>query len=366
MVNIRLPMRFGMDRYSGVYIFVVFLVVFGTWKPALFLTSGTLHSVASAQAIPAMLGLALLAPLACGAYDLSVGATCNLAAILAAYLQVSHGFGILATTVTCLVTGVVIGLVNGVLVVKLHISSFIATLGMATIVEAVQQIVTGGNQPNPPNSTAWRNLTQTSVAGFPIVVVYLLVIAMVIWWVLEHTPAGRYMFAVGSSTEAARLSGVRTGAWTVAALAGSGALSALAGVFYSSQAGPSLTFGSALLLPAYAAAFLGCTQLKPGRFNVWGTLLAVYVLATGVQGLEFVTSVQWLNDMFSGCTLVLAVAFAVWRQRRVGRSGDRTAAGVRSLPEPRSGEHETPVGEHETLVGEHETPVGESAASAAD
>ena len=84
---------------------------------------------------------------------------------------------------------------------------------------------------------------------------------------------------------------------------------------YGSQSGPSLTYGTGLLLPAFAAVFLGSTQIKPGRFNVWGTLLSIYVLATGVQGLEYITGVQWLNNMFNGIALILAVAFAVWRQR---------------------------------------------------
>jgi len=85
-------------------------------------------------------------------------------------------------------------------------------------------------------------------------------------------------------------------------------------VGYGSLSGPSLTFGQTLLLPAFAAAFLGSTQLKPGRFNIWGTVLAVYVLATGVQGLSFVTSAQWLSDMFNGVALIGAVWFAVSRQ----------------------------------------------------
>jgi ribose transport system permease protein len=70
-----------------------------------------------------------------------------------------------------------------------------------------------------------------------------------------------------------------------------------------------------MLLPTFAAAFLGSTQFKPGRFNVWGTMVAVYVLATGVKGLQLVTGVQWLNDMFNGVALIAAVGFAVWRQR---------------------------------------------------
>jgi ribose transport system permease protein len=123
------------------------------------------------------------------------------------------------------------------------------------------------------------------------------------------------MYATGGNTEAARLTGVRTGKWTWTALVLSATVSGIAGVLYASIAGPSLTYGPALLLPAFAAAFLGSTQFRPGRFNVWGTVVAVYVLAIGVKGLSFVTSVQWLNDMFNGVALVAAVAFAGWRQR---------------------------------------------------
>jgi len=99
----------------------------------------------------------------------------------------------------------------------------------------------------------------------------------------------------------------------------SGGIAGLGGVFFTSQTGPSLVFGSTLLLPAFAAAFLGSTQLHPGRFNVWGTILAIYVLATGVQGLELVSGQQWLSDMFNGVALAVAVALAVNRERRSRR-----------------------------------------------
>jgi len=101
-------------------------------------------------------------------------------------------------------------------------------------------------------------------------------------------------------------------------------VAASAGVFYASQNGPSLTFGPSLLLPAFAAVFLGSTQLRPGRFNVWGTLIAIYVLATGVQGLQLVTGVQWLNEMFDGVALIAAVAFAVWGGNQVRRAAPST------------------------------------------
>jgi ribose transport system permease protein len=292
-----------------------------------------------------MLAVAVLIPLVAGAYDLSIGATINFSTIVVVVLQTSKHWNMWPAMLAAVGCGALIGAVNGFLIVRLKISSFIATLGMATIITAFQEIVSGQSQPLPPTSPAWNHLTQVKVAGFQIVVLYMLVIAAVAWWALEHTPPGRYLYAIGGNSEAARLSGVNVDKWIWLSLLASGVLSGVAGVFYASLTGPSLTFGSALLLPAFAAAFLGSTQLKPGRFNVWGSILAIFVLATGVKGLELVTGKQWLNDMFNGVALIAAVAFALWRQRVAGRRPDAredrssapSAAGRRpGSPEDRS------------------------------
>lgn len=311
----------GLDRYSGVYLWILFFVVFALWTPHLFLTSITLHSVADSQAIAALLGIAVVIPLAAGAYDLSVGATIGLSAIVSTWLQDTHHWNVWAAVAAAVICTMVIGFVNGFIVVRLHVNSFITTLGMATIVGAFQTMASGDSQPLPPTSHIWNQMTQYQIGGFQIVVLYLVVVAAIAWWFLERAPAGRYLYAIGGNAEAARLSGVDVGRWTWASLIISGGLSGVAGVLYASQNGPSLTFGSALLLPAFAAAFLGSTQFKPGRVNVLGTVLAVYVLATGVKGLQLVTGKQWLNDLFNGSALIAAVAFAVWRQRSAVRAG---------------------------------------------
>jgi ribose transport system permease protein len=319
-------MKLGLDRFSALYLLAIFIAVFGIWTPHLFLTKVTLHSIASAQAIGAMMGIAVLVPLAAGVFDLSVGATVNLTAITVAQLQTVDHWGMWPSILVAVGCGVVIGVINGFIVVKLRVSAFIATLGAATIITAVQTIVSHNTQPLPPQSHAWARLTQFQIGGFQIVVFYLIAIALLFWWALEYTPAGRYIYAVGGNKEAARLSGVKADNWVWLSLIASATLSGVAGVLYCSLSGPSLTFGGALLLPAYAAAFLGSTQLIPGRFNVWGTVLSVYVLATGVQGLQFVTGVQWLSDMFNGVALIVAVAFAVlsprWKTRRRQSTSD--------------------------------------------
>jgi ribose transport system permease protein len=319
----RRTVRLGLDRFSGLYIWALFILVFSLWVPGLFFTAATAHTVASEQAIDGFLAIAVLIALVTGTYDLSVGAIANLSTIVVTWLQVSEHFNVWLAIVAAVGASCVIGAVNGFVVVRLQVNSFIATLGMGTILAAVQSIVSGNTQPIPPINSVWSDLTQINVGGFQIVFVYLVILGLITWWLLDYTPAGRYMYAVGGNPDAARLSGVKVGHWVWLSLVGSATISGVAGVLYGSQSGPSLTYGPGLLLPAFAAVFLGSTQFKPGRFNVWGTLLSIYVLATGVQGLEYVTGVQWLSDMFNGIALILAVAFAMWRQRAASRPGRR-------------------------------------------
>ncbi len=312
----RIP-NLGLDRFSAIYLWVIFIVVFGIWSPHEFLTTPTFQSVASSQAIAGIVAIAVLIPLACGQFDLSVGANANFTGICVILLQANKHWSVLPAIVVALLLGVLIGAVNGLLVVRFGISSFIATLGMSSVLSAADIIVTNSQQPSPVSTSAWVHLTQTKVFGVQIVVLYLLVLGLIVWWMLAHTPVGRYLYATGGNAEAARLSGVRVDRWSWLSLIMAGGIAGLGGILFTSLTGPSLTFGPTLLLPAFAAAFLGSTQLQPGRFNVWGTLIAIYVLATGVQGLQLVSGQQWLSDMFNGVALIVAVGLAVGRQRRI-------------------------------------------------
>jgi ribose transport system permease protein len=321
------PATLGVERFSGLYLWALFIVVFAIWVPSLFLSGVTFKSIAAEQAVTGILALAVLVPLAAGVFDLSVAATINLSTILAVVLQTNDNWPMVPAILASLGVGLLIGAINGFIVVKLHVNSFIATLGTTSIIAAIQVIISP-TQPYPPSSTAWTNLATRNVGGLQIVFWYLVVIALLVWWGTVHTPAGRYLYAIGGNADAARLSGVRVSRYIWGSLLLSGLLAAVAGVLYGSQNGPSLDYGSGLLLPAFACVFLGSTQITPGRFNVFGTLLAIYALATGVRGLQLATSAQWVDSMFNGVALVGAVAFAVWRQRqgtaRLEKSVDRS------------------------------------------
>ena len=325
----RRKLNLGFDRFSGLYLWALFIIVFGIWVPDQFLTSATPHSVAAQQAVTGIVALAILIPLAAGLYDLSVGATAGLVSVTTVVLMNDHGWGPVPAIAFGMAVAIIIGFTNAFIVVRLGVNSFIATLGMSSILAATQVIVSHNAQPLPPTSTGWNNFTQTTVGGFQIVVLYLIIIAFVLWWLTAHTPTGRYLYAIGGNPEAARLSGVRIQKYTTVAFLLSATIAGGAGIMFASLNGPSLSFGGTLLLPAFAAAFLGSTQLIPGRFNVWGTLLAIFVLAIGVQGLQLVSGASWLNDMFNGIALIIAVALSIQRapSARWGRLKARFGGG---------------------------------------
>jgi ribose transport system permease protein len=331
----------GLDKFSGLYLLAIFVVVFSFWAPETFPTMSTVHLIASTQAVAGLCALALLLPMVTGHFDVSFGANASLCGMIAVILQTDRGISPIPAALFAVLVGTAVGLVNGLAVVFLRINSFVATLAMGSILGATTVIVTGNVDPIPPASAFWSKITQTQMFGFQLVVVYVMIVAVLLWWILERTAAGRSMRAAGSNPDAARLSGVRVDRWSVIALVSSGAISALAGVLFVSLSGPALSFGESLLLPAFAAVFLGTTQLIPGRPNVWGTLLSIIVLATGVQGLQLVTGVQWVAGMFNGVALLAAVALAAGRQRRALRSPSRFSW-RRDAPGERSSE-DTPL-----------------------
>jgi ribose transport system permease protein len=165
------------------------------------------------------------------------------------------------------------------------------------------------------------------VAGIPLVFLYLLVLATALWFVLEHTPVGRYIFATGGNEPAARLTGVRTDRVIWGTLIASGAIAGLAGVVYSMRTGIfTSSIGPGYLFPAVAAVFLGASQFQQ-RPNVWGTLIAYFTLAFGIQGLALSSSsgAVWSRPLFEGLALIIAVAFA--SRPVIAKLRERTAAG---------------------------------------
>jgi ribose transport system permease protein len=308
--------HFQLARFSGLYLWALIIASFSIAIPSTFLTSTTWDNIAATQSITAIVAVGLLGALAAGSFDLSVGSNLGLAAIVCSWLTVNHHVNPVLGVLATVAVGLLIGIVNAGLIVGIGIDSFIVTLGVSSILLAVTELISQ-DQFIGPLPTSLQNFANWRFLGLTGVVWYAIGIAIVVWIVLEHTAGGRRTAATGANLEAARLSGVATNRHRVVTLIVSATLASLAGALVAARTGEvSSTIGAPYLLPAFSACFLGTTQLKPGRFNVWGTILALLLLGTGTAGLQLLGGQLWVSDMFTGAALVLAVAFAALGQKQ--------------------------------------------------
>lgn len=305
--------------YGLVILTALLLILFSVLLPNTFPTLLNLRAIISDKAIIALLSLGAMIPMAAGRIDLTVGYGIVLWHILAISLQTIYGLPWPFAVLIVLSLGMFTGFLNGWLVEVAKIDSFIATLGTGTVLYALALWHTGGRQMVGVLPDGFLALNGTFVFGLPITGFYLLAITVVMWVVLEYTPVGRYLYAIGANQKAAQLNGIPTRKFVVGAFMSSGFLTALAGIILASklrigQASVGLEF----LLPALVGAFLGSTTVKPGRVNVWGTIIGVAILAIGISGIQQFGGSFWVEPLFNGVTLLIAIGIAGYAQRRKG------------------------------------------------
>ena len=298
---------------------VLLILLFSVMLPDTFPTMLNFRSIVADKAIIAILSLAAMIPMAAGKIDLTVGYGIVLWHILAISLQTAFGIPWPLAVIVVVLLGAGTGLLNGLLVEVARIDSFIATLGTGTVLYALALWYTGGRQVVAVLPKGFLALNGTMIEGVPITGFYVIVLALVMWFILEYLPIGRYLYAIGANPKAAALNGIPVQRYTVAAFVTSGAMTGIAGVLLAAK----LRIGQAsvgleYLLPALVGAFLGSTTIKPGRVNVWGTVVGVAILAVGIAGIQQIGGSFWVEPMFNGATLLIAIGIAGYAQRRRG------------------------------------------------
>lgn len=317
MIGLRRGLSFR--NISGVYVWFAIIVVFSLWAPDTFPTMDTARQILNANAVTGLVALSVVVPLSARVFDLSIAYSVSLCGVLVASL-VAHGWSIPVAVLIGLLLALGIGLVNAIVVVVLRVDSFIGTLATGSLFQAVISMVTNDQSITGVRlSGSFAKLAgATVVGGLTVSVLYLLILAVAIWFLLEYTATGRRLYATGFNADAARLSGIKTDRLRFAALITSALLSGLAGIVLAStiQSGDPSS-GTPYLLSAFAAAFLGATQFKAGRFNAWGTVLAVILIATGTTGLGLVAAPNWAASMFTGVVLIVALAVTSVQRRAI-------------------------------------------------
>lgn len=301
----------GLQRYGVLVAWLGVILLFASLMPETFPTLSTVRLVLSTQSVILVATLGLVLSLAVGEYDLSVGSVVGFGASLMAVLNGVHGWPVWQAVVATLVTCMFVGAVNAVLAVVVGVQSIIVTLGTGTLLAGLTLAVTDSQVVTGVSQSVVAFMTSPLLLGVPAPFYLGLLLCVVAWFVLQHTPVGRRMVFVSENREVARLAGLRVNRIRAGGLIATALMAGLAGIVLTGTNGAANPqSGSYYLLPAFAAAFLGSTTLVPGRFNAWGTFVAVYFLVTGITGLQYLGYAGWPEQVFYGGSLVVAVSLS--------------------------------------------------------
>ena len=307
--------------YSVLWALLIEIAIFSALSPDVFATWANARSILGSQAVLLIIALGLTVALAANEFDLSIAAVAGFSQVIVGWLTVEHGWGLGAAIVAALLVGLTIGVINAFLVVRLGIGSFIGTLASGTLLTGLSLKITNSE----PITNIPQGLVDASsheLLGLQLVFWYALAGTIVLWYVLSHTPVGRWIYFTGANPQSAQLNGLPVGRIRAASLVVCAVVAAIGGILYAGLFGAAdpNTATDQFLLPSYAAAFLGATAVVQGRFNAWGTFISVYLVVTGIVGLSLVTNqVGWISFAFNGGVLIIALAaqrFVVTRQQR--------------------------------------------------
>ncbi len=302
---------------------IVLFVVFSLASPN-FLQFSNIVGILLATAVNGVLALGVTFVIITGGIDLSIGTVMTFAAVMTGLVITNWQLPVPLGVLAGLAAGALAGLVNGLIIAKLKIPPFIATLGMLNVAKGLA-LVLSNLKPiyftDAPifNTIAMGSLLAAIIPGFtiPNAVLILFVAAIIASLILNKTILGRYAFALGSNEEAARLSGVNVNSWKIAVYTLTGLFSGLAGVMIASRlnsAQPAL--GQGYELDAIAAAVIGGTSLSGGEGSILGTIIGAFIISTLTNGLRILSVPQEWQTVVTGAIVIVAVYLDIVRRRQ--------------------------------------------------
>lgn len=302
-------------RYAVLGVLVLMVLVFSILLPETFPTVDNFRVTLITQAVLVIVAIGLTFTLATGEFDFTFGPIVGFSACLCGYLTSQQNWALAPAVIATFACCALIALINGFFVIRIGISSLIATLAVGMTLVGITLGFTQSNVVAPP-APALTWFATSELFGLPYPVYLSFLIAACAWYVYEHTPIGRYFYFAGEGDRAARLSGLPVDRVRMIALMVTALVSGAAGMLNLGRLGSAdPNIGMTYLLPVTAAVFLGATTIKPGRFNSWGTVVAVYVLVIGVTGLQLLGADIWMENVFYGAALLAAVTFAALLRR---------------------------------------------------
>lgn len=316
-------------RYGFLIIMVLLFIFFSITRPV-FLTPSNLLSILLGLTIYAILALGETFPLIVNGMDLSIGAIASLSVMVSSYCMVILELKGYYAIIICLLMGATIGLINGLLIVKLKIPDLLTTLGMMFLVQGLQLIPSAGrsigNGMSLPNGETAKGVFDEGFKFLgqgrlfdiiPIPVAFMFIIAVIVFIVLSLTRYGRIFYAIGGNSEAARLVGVNIYKYRILAYIISGFVASFAGIVLASRVGRGdVSSGGTLLMDAIASALIGYAVLGAQKPNPFGTIVGAIFIGMLINGLTMLNVPYYTQDFIKGCVLVTALAFTFGLSKR--------------------------------------------------
>lgn len=316
-------------RYGFLIIMVLLFIFFSITRPV-FISYSNLFSILLGITIYAILALGETFPLIVNGMDLSIGAVASLSVMVSSYCMVILELGGHYAIIICLCMGAAIGLINGLLIVKLKIPDLLTTLGMMFLVQGLQLIPSAGrsigNGMTLPNGETAKGVFDEGFKFLgqgrlfdiiPVPVAFMFIIAIIVFIVLSLTRYGRIFYAIGGNSEAARLVGVNIYKYRILAYIISGFVASFAGIVLAARVGRGdVSSGGTLLMDAIASALIGYAVLGAQKPNPFGTIVGAIFIGMLINGLTMLNVPYYTQDFIKGCVLVTALAFTFSLSKR--------------------------------------------------
>jgi ribose transport system permease protein len=310
------------QRYGLLVILALMVLFFSTYSKtsAAFPTQANLITLIGNSAVVSVVALAFVVPLTAGVIDLSAAATTGASSIATASVMSRFDGPLWLAILAGLAIGAAVGATNGLLITRLGLDPIIETLGMSILLPGLAVWYTGGLTITGNISATLTQFGSLNWWGLPRLLVVLVPVVLATWYLLEHTPYGRRLSAIGSNPKSARLVGIRVERMILSSMTLGGFLAGIAGVLLCARAGSAdTTAGPSFLFPALAAVFLGATTIKPGLPNSLGAIVGVFFVAIAVSGLSIAGAAAWAPGVFNGGSLLFAVWMTATFARRRGQ-----------------------------------------------
>ncbi len=296
-----------LQTYGTIIAGLLVIMIFSILRPDAFFTFRNLINISRQISLQVIIAIGATLIMCVGEFDLSIGALASLGGVIGALLAVA-GFPVWLCFLVPVVACLILGWVNGWIVTKFNVLSFITTLGMSTILAGFTYWLTDG-------STVFQNIPKSftfigskSLTQIPYLTMIMLLFSVIFWFIMRNTAFGRKLYAIGGNETASRVSGINVNRNKRIAFALCGGLSAVTGVLMASRLGSAHpTGGDSFFLSSYAAVYLGSTVFRESVPNVWGTFIGAAILGILANGLTILQVPTYIQDILTGAIIILAV-----------------------------------------------------------